>query len=76
MEETNNQINQEQISVVCSKCQKANKKIYCKSLCKTCYNLVHRNKDKQREYMKKWRTQINPNYYKEYYKNHKVKTNE
>ncbi len=52
----------------CSKCKKE-RKIYNKenTLCKSCYNQIHRDKEKQKECVKRWKEK-NPNYFKEYHK--------
>lgn len=63
----------EQLNQLCSECKKE-KKIYNKTLtlCKYCYDKKHRDKSKQNECSKRWRSK-NLNYFKDYYINHKEK---
>lgn len=58
----------------CKRCNK-DKKIYCRELCKSCYNYLVINKDKQKEYQKNWKEK-NADYFKKYYLNNKEKKNE
>ena len=60
----------------CSRCKKV-KKLYSikDNLCKSCYNYIHINKDRQKEYYKKWLDK-HPDYFKNYYLNNKKKKDE
>ena len=51
------------------KCLRCNKEklIYSKGHCKSCYNYLHRDKEKYLLFLKNWKEK-NPNYFKEYYK--------
>jgi len=57
-----------QLNKLCSRCNKE-RIIYNKknNLCKSCYNHLHLNKNKQKGYYAKWKDK-NPNYFKEYNK--------
>lgn len=48
----------------CLDCKKI-KKMYCKNLCKSCYNKKHRDNEKHKKNLKKWR-ENNPDYFKNY----------
>jgi len=54
------------INSVCIRCNRE-RKIYCKQICKSCYSLLHYNKEKHKEYVKKWNTS-HPDYFRNYYK--------
>ena len=58
--------------VITSKCSRCNKnvKIYAVGKCKSCYNYLKRNIEKNKEYYKKWKDK-NPDYFKNYYLNQK-----
>lgn len=62
----------EQINKNISFCQVCGKKALCKGLCKYHYYKQTYNPEKHKQYIKKWKDK-NPNYFKEYYLNHKEK---
>lgn len=56
---------------ICSRCNK-NKIIYCRQMCKACYNLIHHNRDRHLANLKRWREK-NRQYFKDYYLDNKDK---
>lgn len=50
---------------VCIRCKKL-KKHFAKNLCKSCYGLINRNKEKHKECLRRWREK-NPEYFRDYY---------
>jgi predicted amidophosphoribosyltransferase len=59
--------------IICERCKRLKKKYYGeRDLCKSCYNYLHHDKDKQRECVRKWNRE-NKEYFKKY---HQRKRNE